>query len=598
MNILYEVKRKIASYLVITFCISIFELLTMKAYAQQDTVFWFTAPDVAAEHGDSPIFIRISTIDEAANINLSEPANSSFSPINLNIPANTTQSINLTPFKNIIENQPANTILNYGLKLISSQKVTAYYEVASDVNPDIFPLKGKNGLGLEFFIPSQFHYPNQHGNETFEIIATENNTMITITVTDDVVGHSKNSSWSITLQRGQTYSVRCLGTGINNTLAGSYIVANKPIAVTVMDDSLRPLITTGGYDLVGDQIQPINLLGIEYIVVKGFAYSGSQNFEKFYILATQPNTQIFINGSSTPSATINAGETYFQVMDLDAYYILTDKPVYVYHISGHYDELGSAVIPQITCTGSQQVGFNRTSNLDFALMILTKNEFKSGFLVNGNNGIITASDFSAVPGTGDIWVYARKVLNSTSLLPTGSNIIENTLGPFHLGILNKLGGSSEYGFFSDYSSLYLGPDISFCPGTTVTLDAGEGMTSYLWSTGETTQTIIVNEPGEYYVTVTDELCTLSDTIELTYYPVAPVNIGNDTSICQGQQITFDAGAIYRSYLWYNGSTSQTITTSTGGLIWVQVIDENNCQLSDSLQLTINPLPPYRTIYHD
>jgi hypothetical protein len=38
-------------------------------------------------------------------------------------------------------------------------------------------------------------------------------------------------------------------------------------------------------------------------------------------------------------------------------------------------------------------------------------------------------------------------------------------------------------------------------------------------------------------------------IELTYYPVTPVNIGNDTSISQGQQITFDAGAIYLSYLW-------------------------------------------------
>ncbi len=598
MKIFFEiVKGTLFFYQKIIF-IAVFELLNMKIFAQQDTVFWFVAPDVAAEHGDSPIFIRISTLEEAANINLSEPANPSFSPIQLNIPVNATQSINLTPFKNIIENQPANTVLNYGLKLTSSQLVTAYYEVASEVNPDIFPLNGKNGLGLEFFIPSQFHYPNQHGNETFEIVATENNTTVTITVTDDVVGHSKNSTWSITLHRGQTYSVRCTGTAISNTLAGSHIVTNKPIAVTIIDDSLRPLITTGGYDLVGDQIQPVNLLGIEYIVVKGFAYSGSQNFEKFYVLATQPNTQIFINGSSTPSTIINAGETYFQMMELDAYYILTDKPVYVYHISGHYDELGSAVIPQITCTGSQQIGFNRTSNLDFALMILTKDEFKSGFLVNGNNGIITSSDFSAVSGTGGIWVYARKELNSTFLLPTGSNIIENELGPFHLGILNKLGGSSEYGFFSDYSSLYLGPDISFCPGTSVTLDAGAGMTSYLWSTGASTQTIIVNDPGEYYVTVTDELCTLSDTIILSHYPVTPVNIGNDTAICQGEEITFDAGKIYHSYLWYNGNTSQKITTHTGGLIWVQVMDENNCQSSDSLQLNIIPLPPSRMIYHD
>lgn len=569
-----------------------------KATGQQDSIFWFVAPDVDAAHGDSPIFLRISTLSQPATVQLSQPANPSFTQQNLLIPPNTTGSIDLTSQKNIIENQPADQILNYGLKLVSSTPVTAYYEVASNVNPDIFPLKGKNALGTEFYIPSQFHYPNQIGHEAFDIVATENNTLVTITVTDDVIGHAKNTTWTVTLQRGQTYSVKCVGNAIDNTLAGSHITSNKPIAVTIMDDSLRPRINTGGYDLVGDQILPVNLLGIEFIVVKGFAYSGTENFEKFYILATEDNTNIYLNGSPTASATLQKGESFWQSLDLDAYYIFTDKPVYVYHISGHYDELGSALVPHITCTGSTQIGFNRTSSLDFALMLLTRDDFKGGFLVNGNPAIITASDFNPVPGTGNVWVYARKELNSTALLPVGSNVIQNTLGAFHLGILNKLGGSSEYGYFSDYSSLYLGPDISFCPGTSVTLDAGSGMTSYLWNTGATTQTIVTSTPGTYYVTVTQELCILSDTIELAHYPVNPPDLGADMTACDDDEIILDAGAGYRSYLWYDGSSHQTLTATQSGLYWVHVTDENNCLTGDSINITFHPRPGPLQIKHN
>lgn len=585
-------------YAVITLGIQIGAFFTTHVKSQQDSTFWFVAPDVDAAHGDSPIFIRISTLGQAANVALTQPANPSFVSQYILIPPNTTGSINLTAQKSQVENQPSNQVLNYGLQLLSSTPVTAYYEVASDVNPDIFPLKGKNALGTEFFIPSQFHYPNQFGREAFDIVATENNTTVTITVTDDVIGHAKNSTWTVTLQRGQTYSVKCVGSSITNTLAGSHITSNKPIAVTIMDDSIRPGINSGGYDLIGDQILPVNLLGFEYIVVKGFAYSGSINYEKFYVLAVEDNTNIFLNGSSTPSATLQQGETFWKTLDLDAYYILADKPVYVYHISGHFDELGSAMVPHITCTGSTQIGFNRTSNLDFALMILTRNDFKSGFLVNGNPGIITATDFNPVPGTGGVWVYARKELNSTALLPTGSNVIQNTLGAFHLGILNKLGGSSEYGYFSDYSSLYLGPDISFCPGTTVTLDAGPGMTSYLWNTGATTQSIVVSTPGTYSVTVTQELCVLSDTIQLSHYPVLSPNLGPDTSACEGDEVILDAGGGYRSYLWNNGSTRQTLSVTQSGLYWVQVTDENNCATSDSINITFHPQPGALLIKHN
>ena len=69
----------------------------------------------------------------------------------------------------------------------------------------------------------------------------------------------------------------------------------------------------------------------------------------------------------------------------------------------------------------------------------------------------------------------------------------------------------------------LGEDITTCANQTVILDAGNPGAAYLWSTGETTQTIEVDTTGigigtaEFWVEVTDaEACSDSDTISVQF----------------------------------------------------------------------------------
>ena len=63
----------------------------------------------------------------------------------------------------------------------------------------------------------------------------------------------------------------------------------------------------------------------------------------------------------------------------------------------------------------------------------------------------------------------------------------------------------------------LGPDITRCEGDEVTLDAGPGYQSYIWSTGDNTQNITVNKPDLYSVTVTDSHgCMASDSIQVNF----------------------------------------------------------------------------------
>jgi hypothetical protein len=60
-------------------------LISIPAMAQVDTEFWFVAPEVWANHGDSPTLLRFATFDEDATVTVEQPANPGFPTQTLNI---------------------------------------------------------------------------------------------------------------------------------------------------------------------------------------------------------------------------------------------------------------------------------------------------------------------------------------------------------------------------------------------------------------------------------------------------------------------------------------------------------------------------------
>src|SRR6187401_735167 len=107
-------------------------------FSQADTSFWFVSPDLQQEHGDRPVFLRISSQSNAATVTISQPANSSFPVQTVSIAANSSLSINLTSWIDMLENQPVNAILNKGLHIRSSAKISCYYDIANALNGDMF----------------------------------------------------------------------------------------------------------------------------------------------------------------------------------------------------------------------------------------------------------------------------------------------------------------------------------------------------------------------------------------------------------------------------------------------------------------------------
>jgi gliding motility-associated-like protein len=138
---------------------------------------------------------------------------------------------------------------------------------------------------------------------------------------------------------------------------------------------------------------------------------------------------------------------------------------------------------------------------------------------------------------------------------------------------------------------------TFCQGNNVLLTATGG-SSYVWSTGETTQSILVSTSENIHVDVTNANgCTSagSNTI-VTVLPVsvATITANGSTAICLGSNVTLSAtSGTGLTYLWSNGvttATTQNITVSNAGVYTVTVTNASACTSTASQTVIVNPNP--------
>jgi hypothetical protein len=121
----------------------------------------------------------------------------------------------------------------------------------------------------------------------------------------------------------------------------------------------------------------------------------------------------------------------------------------------------------------------------------------------------------------------------------------------------------------------------------LTLDAGTLRDSYLWSTGDTSQTITINSPGLYWVTQTGNYCNEYDHTDSTFVEIFPklnFSLGNDTTLCFGKPLELN-GPNANSFLWNTGNTNQRIEVRQSGIYNLQISDLNNCAANDEIEIT-------------
>ena len=120
-------------------------------------------------------------------------------------------------------------------------------------------------------------------------------------------------------------------------------------------------------------------------------------------------------------------------------------------------------------------------------------------------------------------------------------------------------------------------DTLLCPGSSVLLRAvvGPGPAAYRWSTGATTPSLAVTQPGVYAVqAVFGPGCSATAQLRVrTAAGLAPFTLGADTTLCEGDVLVLRAPsprAAGDTYRWSDGSTGPSLQVTAAGAYTLRI----------------------------
>ena len=115
--------------------------------------------------------------------------------------------------------------------------------------------------------------------------------------------------------------------------------------------------------------------------------------------------------------------------------------------------------------------------------------------------------------------------------------------------------------------------------------------TYIWSEGEQSESITVEMPGSYGVTVTTaEGCITETTFQVDTFAIQTYDILGNDSLCAGTSQFLVVAGNPSSQLWEDGSTNRDLEVSETGVYTVITTDQNGCSSESSIEVTVLPLP--------
>lgn len=141
----------------------------------------------------------------------------------------------------------------------------------------------------------------------------------------------------------------------------------------------------------------------------------------------------------------------------------------------------------------------------------------------------------------------------------------------------------------------------FCADRTVTLTAPQNV-AYMWTSGQTSQSITLNQSGSYAVRTTNQFnCTSvqSDAVIVQANPlpqIPTVSAMGSTTFCEGNSVVLNANSSV-GVVWSSGQTEKSISINRSGNYSAQARDQNGCisAYSPVIAVRANALPATPTI---
>jgi gliding motility-associated-like protein len=175
-----------------------------------------------------------------------------------------------------------------------------------------------------------------------------------------------------------------------------------------------------------------------------------------------------------------------------------------------------------------------------------------------------------------------------------NQITVTTAGTYWAKVSNACGSFTDtiHLYSTSFPNFNLGNDTSYCSNFNRTLTAGN-YTNAVWSTGAISNQITVTTAGTYWAKVINACGSFTDTIHLAQHAPPVFSLGDDTSICNGNNVILHPTvSLPATFQWSTGSNLSSIVIFTTGTYWLK-ITKNGCTTADTMQLTVqNLLAPF------
>jgi gliding motility-associated-like protein len=638
--------------------------------AQLDTKHYIP-PMFGKEDYGTHYLVLGTPVTSTFNVTVSDGAGNLIASIPLSSSSSSTTQIGdqlSSPF--LVNEAQLNSAISNGKGLILSAPEPFYASVRVTVSAQAGSLTSKGekaALGKDFRTAHMFNnngYKEGKSN-VFSIMATENNTTINISdINPGVIFRNTSSSGTpltsnniaLTLNEGESYVIAAFldeanATNNMNGVNGTHITSDKNIVVNcgswLGGNAIDGVSPNGsaiqGRDIGIDQIVPIDNIGDEYVIIKGF---GVDN-ERTIVVASEDNTQLYLNGSSSAITTIDAGEYYViegtEFSSVNNLYLKASKAVYVTQTlnggDGNSDDnerqAGINFLPPVVCTGAKEVTIPNAAFIGTAYINIIA-DAGANVLVNGNS---IGSGYS-VPGNPDYVTYQLSGYAGDVTI-TSDKLIR-------VALLNLNGNIGAAGYFSGFSkdinlsASYLNnaqstnEEISeSCGMATITIErsslnadvvetinisvqgsATEGVDYSLipdqvtFAVGQTSISFQIEAFEDNFVegdetvfielTIAGDACG-ADELEFTIKDIQELEVILDDSniLCPGDDVTLVAvvsgGTEPYSYSWSNNTNAASITVTPNVTATYTVTVTDACQEDTLVTSAIVEVPIYELI---
>ena len=144
-------------------------------------------------------------------------------------------------------------------------------------------------------------------------------------------------------------------------------------------------------------------------------------------------------------------------------------------------------------------------------------------------------------------------------------------------------------FTSEIGTNFFPNDTTLCNGDSIDFDFGQPNQSYLWSDSTTISSNTFKQEGLYWLEISENGCASRDSLSLRIKEQPIINLGPDTSLCEGELFGTSYSNLNTGYLWNTGSNDTSIAVKTTGIYWLEVLLDG-CIFRDSIALQVKPIP--------